>query len=189
MNKQNINLKDSFLISMPSSHESEYKDSLIYLCHHGLFGSMGFILNQTFHMDLITMLGHLNIPTNENITNQTLYRGGKIQSDRGFVLHPYDEHNNFSSSYLASNKLTLTSSTDILEAMALGQGPKKALIALGYINWQPGELESEIMNNLWLNCPANLDIIFDVAAKDKIQAAASLLGVNLDQLSSHTGHA
>lgn len=189
MNKKNINLKDSFLIAMPGSKNSEYFGSLIYICHHGLFGSMGFIVNQAYHMDLQTMLGHLDIPTDENILNQTLYRGGDIQDDRGFVLHPYNENDNFNSSYAASNELILTSSTDILKDMAIGKGPKKSLIALGYINWQPEELESEIMNNLWLNCPAKLDIIFNVAAKDKLQAAASLLGVDLGKLSSHIGNA
>jgi len=189
MNKQNINLKDSFLVAMPNLKDSEHKDALIYLCHHGEYGSMGIILNKAYDMDLKTMLGHLDISANEHMSNQDVFRGGNIQSDRGFVLHPFAQDNDYIASYKASDELSLTSSTDILEDMALGKGPKQAIIALGYISWAPGKLESEIMDNLWLNCPSSLEVIFNVNSKDKMQAAASLIGVNLAQLTSHSGQA
>lgn len=189
MIKQNINLKDSFLVAMPNLKDSEHTGSLIYLCHHGEYGSMGIILNKAYNMDLKTMLGHLDISTSEHMSNQDVFRGGNIQSDRGFVLHPFALGNDYIASYRASDELSLTSSIDILEAMAIGEGPEQALIALGYISWAPGELESEIMNNRWLNCPSSLEVIFNVDSKDKMQAAASLIGVNLTQLTNHSGQA
>jgi putative transcriptional regulator len=182
-------LKNSLLISMPSLLENKYKNSLIYLCHQGEYGSMGIILNQKYNMDLSTMLQHLDIDSNAELYDQPVYCGGEIQSDRGFILHPYIPDHDWLSSYRVNDELNLTSSADILEAMAVGNGPEISHVSLGYIGWGPGELETEIIDNLWLNCPVNLDIIFTVAADDKLQAAASLIGVNLDSLTSHSGKA
>ncbi len=189
MKKQSSSLKNNFLISMPVLGDNKYHDTMVYICHQGEYGSMGIIINQEYNMDLETMLHHLKISTNENILNQPIYHGGDVQNDRGFILHPHNSKDNWLSSYKVSEDLSLTSSVDILEAMAIGKGPTSTLIAMGYIGWGPGELESEIINNLWLNCPVNLDIIFDVAADDKMQAAASLIGVKLDSLTSHSGKA
>ncbi len=174
---------------MPVLGENKYRNSLIYICHQGEYGSMGIILNQEYDMDLASMLQHLDIKTNHKIPNQVVYRGGDVQNDRGFILHPHNPDDDWLSSYQVSEALSLTSSVDILEAMAIGDGPKTAHIALGYIGWKPAELETEIIDNLWLNCPVNLDIIFNVAAADKMQAAASLIGVELNALTTHSGNA
>ncbi|NQZ33044.1 MAG: YqgE/AlgH family protein [Oceanospirillaceae bacterium] len=189
MNTPSSSLKNNFLISMPVHGESKYQDSLIYICHQGEYGSMGIVINQEYHMDLKTMLEHLKIDTNADILSQPVYRGGDVQNDRGFILHPHNNTDKWLSSYQLNDELSLTSSVDILEAMAIGQGPTSSHVALGYIGWGPGELETELIDNLWLNCPANLDIIFNVAAADKMQAAASLIGVRLDSLTSHSGKA
>lgn len=189
MNKSSSSLKNNFLISMPVLGDNKYHDSLIYICHQGEYGSMGITLNQEYHMDLKTMLGHLNITTNQDILSQPVYRGGDVQSDRGFILHPHNSADNWLSSYQLNDELSLTSSADILEAMAIGKGPTSSHIALGYIGWSPGELEAEIIENVWLNCPIDLEIIFNLAAADKMQAAASLIGVNLASLTSFSGKA
>ncbi|MCJ8338862.1 MAG: YqgE/AlgH family protein [Pseudomonadales bacterium] len=189
MNNQSSSLKNNFLISMPMLGQHKYPNSVIYICHQGEYGSMGIIINQEYDMDLYTMLQHLHIHCDSNIHQQTVYHGGDVQNDRGFILHPFKQSDDWLSSYRVSDSLSLTSSVDILEAMAVGLGPKQSLVALGYIGWGPGELESEIIDNLWLNCPVNLDIIFSVAAGDKMQAAASSLGVSLERLTSHSGKA
>ncbi|NRA20924.1 MAG: YqgE/AlgH family protein [Oceanospirillaceae bacterium] len=189
MNIPSGSLKNDFLIAMPVFGASEYQNSLVYICHQGEYGSMGIIINQEYHMDLTTMLAHLNIDTNQQVLNQPVYRGGDVQDDRGFILHPHNSEDNWLSSYQLSDELSLTSSVDILEALALGKGPTSSHIALGYIGWGPGELETEIIDNLWLNCPATLAIIFEVAAGDKMQAAASSMGVNLSSLTTIRGKA
>lgn len=189
MKKQSSSLKNNFLISMPVLGDNKYHDTMVYVCHQGEYGSMGIIINQEYNMDLATMLQHLKIPSNEHILNQPIFHGGDVQNDRGFILHPHNSEDTWLSSYKVSEELSLTSSVDILESMAVGEGPTSTLIAMGYIGWGPGELEAEIINNLWLNCPVNLDIIFTVAADEKMQAAASLIGVKLDSLTSHSGKA
>jgi len=189
MNTSIVSLKNNFIISMPTLGGDKYQNTLIYICHQGEYGSMGIIINQEYPMDLKNMLGHLNIDSNQHILNQPVYYGGNVQNDRGFILHPYDPVDKWLSSYKVSDELSLTSSVDILEAMAIGSGPSSSHIALGYIGWGPRELETEFINNLWLNCSANLDIIFAVAAVDKMQAAATSIGVKLDSLTSHSGKA
>ena len=189
MSTSSVSLKNNFIISMPALGGDKYQNTLIYICHQGEYGSMGIIINQEYPMDLKTMLGHLNIASNQHILNQPVYCGGDVQNDRGFILHPYDPADKWLSSYQVSDELSLTSSVDILEAMAIGSGPSSSHIALGYIGWGPGELETEFINNLWLNCAVNLDIIFAVTAVDKIQAAAASIGVKLDSLTSHSGKA
>lgn len=189
MKIQGSNLKDNFLISMPSLGESQYKNTIIYLCHQGEYGSMGIVLNHEYDMDLKTMFSHLNIPCDDHTPNQKIYHGGPVQNDRGFILHPYQAEDSWLSSYQVSDELSLTSSLDILELISTGRGPSSVFMALGYIGWGPGELEQEIIDNLWLSCPANLDIIFNVPAAEKMQAAASQLGVDLELLSNHSGNA
>lgn len=189
MKQQSSSLKNNFLISMPVLGDNKFHDTMIYICHQGEYGSMGIIINQEYNMDLKTMLEHLKIPSNQSIFNQTIFHGGDVQNDRGFILHPHNSNDSWLSSYKVSDELSLTSSVDILEAMAIGKGPSQSLIAMDYTGWGPGELELELINNLWLNCPVNLDIIFDVAADEKMQAAASLIGVKLDSLTSHSGKA
>jgi len=189
MNTSSVGLKNNFIISMPTLRDNKYHKTLIYICHQGEYGSMGIIVNREYHMDLNTMLEHLNIHCHPQFLNQPIYCGGDVQNDRGFILHPYNPQEKWLSSYQVSDQLSLTSSMDILEAMAIGQGPKTSHVALGYIGWGPGELETEIIDNLWLNCAVNLDIIFDVAAADKMQAAATSIGVTLDSLTSHSGKA
>jgi putative transcriptional regulator len=182
-------LKNNFLISMPALQSDQYKNALIYVCHQSEYGSMGIIINQEYSMDLATMLNHLQITCIASSATQNIFYGGDTQNDRGFILHPYCEQDSWLSSYQVSEALSLTSSTDILEAIAVGQGPKQSLVALGYISWGPGELENEFIDNFWLNCPANLDIIFNIAAPEKMQAAATLIGIKLDALISYSGQA
>ncbi|MGB1236601.1 MAG: YqgE/AlgH family protein [Pseudomonadales bacterium] len=189
MNSKSDSLKNTFLVSMPSYCEHPFGDSILYICHHGEYGSMALQLNTRYPMDLHAMLTHLDIPCEDSFVNQPLYRGGDKQAERGFVLHPFNACDNWLSSYQVSDELSLTSSLDILEAIASGQGPAKSVIALGYTGWKPGELEQQISDNLWLSCPANLAIIFDTAAPAKMQAAATQLGVDLDTIATVSGRA
>lgn len=189
MKKHSDSLKNTFLLSMPNRDEPRAADTFIYICHQGEYGSMGLQLNLAYPMDLLGMLKHLDIPCTQNSCNQPLYRGGDKQNQRGFILHPTSQDDNWLSSYQVSDTLSLTSSLDILESIANGEGPDKSIITLGYTGWGPGELEQQIIDNHWLSCPANLDIIFETAAADKMKAAAAQIGVDLSTIATHTGHA
>lgn len=178
-------LKNNFLISTLGN--SEHKNTLIFVCHQSEYGSMGIILNQEYNTDLATMFEHLQIKMLSSLAKQSVFYGGDVQNARGFILHPHNELDNWLSSYQVSEELSLTSSNDVLEAIAAGTGPAKSFVALGYINWGPAELENQLMDNLWLNCPVNLDIIFSVAPHKKMQAAAQLIGIKLEALTLYSG--
>ena len=117
----------------------------------------------------------------------SIYHGGPVQQERGFILHsPAGEWN---SSLKINDHLALTTSRDILEAIAHNEGPEQSIITLGYAGWSPGQLEQEIAGNVWLNCPAEEQIIFNTPTEKRWQAAADLIGIDLQLLSNDAGHA
>jgi putative transcriptional regulator len=121
------------------------------------------------------------------VREKLIYHGGPVQEERGFILHkPLGEWN---SSLKINDNLALTTSRDILEAIAHDDGPEQSIIALGYAGWSPGQLEQEIADNAWLNCQAEEQIIFDIPTEKRWQSAADLLGIDLQLLSNETGHA
>ena len=181
-------LQDHFLISMPHMADQHFDHTVTYICDHSEYGAMGIVVNRPLDMDFQELMEHLKLDKDTVINNAPIYAGGPVQSDRGFILHLSDQ-SNWASSYPISDQLSLTTSMDILEAIANGDAPHQYLIALGYAGWGVGQLEQEMSDNTWLSCTANLDIIFDTPAEERLQAAASILGVNLDLLTSQSGHA
>ena len=111
----------------------------------------------------------------------------RCRPDRGFVLHSPGA--SFESTLPVSEKLHLTTSRDILDALASGQGPERAIVALGYAGWDAGQLEEEMARNAWLTVPVDVNLLFEVPAEDRWQAAGRLLGINLLHLCSDAGHA
>lgn len=181
-------LQDYFLISMPHLEDRNFDHTVTYICDHSEYGAMGIVVNRQLDINFHELVQHLDLHETPTIGHTPVYAGGPVQSDRGFILHRSDEHH-WASSYPISDKLSLTTSLDILEAIANGNGPSQYLIALGYAGWGAGQLEQELIDNVWLSCPANLDIMFDTPAEDRLDAAASVLGVNLNLLTSQSGHA
>lgn len=184
-------LRNQFLISMPHLSDPNFAQTLTYICDHSEYGAMGLIINRPTGMRLPELLGHLQLNGEaETLKEQPVYTGGPVHADRGFVLHSPDGYRaQWLNTHRVSNEVSLTTSLDILEALAIGCGPSDFVIALGYAGWGPGQLEEELSNNLWLSCPANSDIMFRMPAEERLQSAASMLGINLNLLTAHAGHA
>ncbi|UTW05501.1 YqgE/AlgH family protein (plasmid) [Amphritea atlantica] len=180
-------LQGHFLISMPHMDDPNFAQTVIYICEHNESGAMGIVVNRPIEMDLGQLLQHLEFSDNSDLTD-LIYAGGPVQNDRGFILHRHTA-NEWDSCYDITHELTLTTSMDILQAISENSGPEQFLVALGYAGWGPGQLEQELSDNVWLSCPANLDIMFRTPAEERLQAAAATLGINLDLLTSQSGHA
>ena len=181
-----IYFPNQFLIAMPQA-TAQFTDALTYVCDHTDEGAMGVIVNYPLALTLHDILKQMNIECDKNVDcSQAIYYGGPIQCDRGFVLHAKTEH--WHASLDLSAELTMTTSRDILEAMAKGEGPQSRMVFLGYSAWEAGQLENEVADNKWLNTPVNHDILFDIPYQKRRDAAAQQLGVNLDCISHDTGH-
>ncbi|RTE67196.1 YqgE/AlgH family protein [Amphritea opalescens] len=180
-------LQGHFLFSMPHMDDPRFAQSLIYICEHNESGAMGIVINRPTEMHLNELLQLLELPDREDHAAIEVYAGGPVQNDRGFILHsPLAK---WDSSYVINDQLTLTTSTDILRAISENHGPEDFLVALGYAGWGAGQLEQELSDNVWLSCPANLDIMFRTPAEERLQAAAATMGIDLNLLTSQSGHA
>lgn len=185
---QQTNLTNQFLISMPSLKDPNFEKTVTYICAHNEDGAMGIIINKPSEIGLDEIFQQMEIPFDNALTsNKLVYQGGPVHIDHGFILHETTKE--WDSSIIVSSDLCVTTSKDILEAIAGGEGPDQTLIALGYAGWSAGQLEQEIMDNAWLSGPANLDIIFNTESDQCWQSAANYMGVDLDKLSSDIGHA
>ncbi|WP_417226413.1 YqgE/AlgH family protein [Amphritea sp.] len=180
-------LQGHFLFSMPHLDDPGFAQSLIYICEHNESGAMGIVINRPTEMNLNELFQLLELNHNAP-ANITVYAGGPVQSDRGFILHS-PTIAKWDSSYKITADVTLTTSVDILRAVSENHGPDAFLVALGYAGWGPGQLEQELSANAWLSCPANLDIMFRTPAEERLQAAAATMGINLNLLTSQSGHA
>ncbi|WP_432697257.1 YqgE/AlgH family protein [Marinobacterium sp. YM272] len=182
-------LRNQFLLSMPHLDDPHFAQTLTYICEHGDYGAMGLVINRSTGLNLPDLLSHLDLPPcSPTLTPHPIYDGGPVHQDRGFVLHGRCDDSWLNTQDITP-EISVTSSMDILEAIASGQGPEDFLITLGYAGWGPGQLEEELSNNLWLSCPFNFDIMFRMPAEERLNAAASMLGINLNLLTAHAGHA
>lgn len=187
-------LDDHFLIAMPGMKDDRFARSVIYVCAHSTEGAMGLIINQAQKMrfpDLIVQLGimkeHETIRLPAAARDFVVRNGGPVDRSRGFVLHSDDYR--VESSLPVSEEVCLTATVDILRAISAGRGPRQALMALGYSGWGAGQLESEIAENGWLTCPADLDLLFDTDIDRKYDRILASIGVDLARLSPAAGHA
>ncbi len=181
-------LKHHFLMAMPHMADPNFAHKLIYLVEHGPEGAMGLVVNDPSGLSLADVLEQLRPDQASPALCQSLpvFSGGPVQTDRGFVLHPRDHSYQAT---LALGELGMTTSQDVLFAIADGDGPQRYLIALGYAGWDAGQLEAELAGNTWLSCPARLDILFELPHDQRLKAAAASLGIDLTLLSSQAGHA
>ena len=181
-------LRDHFLPAMPSMSEGIFSQSITYICEHGESGAMGIVINQPLELSVAEIFEHLEITTLQDFSNVPVMAGGPVQMDHGFVLHRNCTAS-WESSIKVTAEITLTTSCDILRAIAKNTGPTDHLIALGYAGWAAGQLEQELTDNSWLTLPANSDIIFGTAPQQRLNAAASLLGIDMNLISGEAGHA
>lgn len=176
------------LVAMPQMEDPRFERSVIYLCAHNAEGAMGLVVNRLF--DAITfpdLLEQLNIETGPKTEQIRVHFGGPVESGRGFVLHTDDYVRD--GTLKVRSGFALTATVDILKAIAVGEGPRHSLLALGYSGWGPGQLESEIAANGWLIVPADPMIVFDQELEDKWQRALAATGVSVASLSGFAGRA
>ncbi|WOJ97521.1 YqgE/AlgH family protein [Congregibacter brevis] len=181
-------LRDHFLLAMPGLDSGLFSGSITYICEHGEAGAMGIVINQPLDLSLGEIFDHLDIDCDPRFHDQPVLAGGPVQIDHGFVLHPKGE-DSWDSSLGVTPKVQLTTSRDVLKAIACGEGPKDFVVALGYAGWSAGQLEEEIANNSWLTLPAENNIIFHTAVENRVAAAASALGIDMNLMSAEAGHA
>jgi putative transcriptional regulator len=189
-------LEGQLLIAMPSMSDRRFSRSVIYLCAHSREGAMGLIINQrASHISAPDLLERLGIATrsdDDEVSNEVsalpIQVGGPVEMGRGFVLHSADYYT-ADSTLKIEGGICLTATVDILKAIAAGRGPARALLALGYSGWSPGQLESEIQANGWLHCAADADLIFGEDIENKYTQAMAKLGVDLSHLVNGAGHA
>ncbi len=185
---QTTSLANNLLIAMPSLADGNFAQSVTLICEHSDKGALGIVLNKPLDMKLGDVLAQMKLDTTQAATAaQPVLRGGPVHTDRGFVLHrPGGE---WDSTHKISDFIQVTTSRDVLAAMARGEGPRDAFVALGYAGWEPGQLEREILDNSWLSVPMNEQLVFEVPFEQRWQAAWQLLGVHSSRVSLVAGHA
>lgn len=189
-------LEGQFLIAMPALRDGPFARSVVYLCAHREDGAMGLIINHRVdEIDFAELLGQLGVVKTQKAIRLPakaeavrVMRGGPVETGRGFVLHSPD-YGLTDSTVKIADDICLTATIDILRAIAKGSGPSHAVLALGYAGWSSGQLESEILANGWLTCPADPTLIFDADDSSKYDRALAKLGVHIGMLSSDAGHA
>lgn len=200
---ENINLTGHFLIAMPALTDPYFSKSVTFICSHNEDGAMGVVINQPTDLTFNTLFEKLNLKLeNAIIADQPVLFGGPVQPDRGFVLHSsqagsallHKTTDEWDSSLLVAEHTALTTSKDILEAVAVGNGPQRMLLTLGYAGWTAGQLEHEIAQNSWLSVQAKNEaelnkILYETKYEEKLNATLALLGVDPAMLSDVAGHA
>jgi putative transcriptional regulator len=189
-------LDGQMLIAMPALRDERFARSLIYICAHSSDGAMGIVVNQPaanvnfpdllVQLEVIPAKDLIQLPSSAGTVK--VLKGGPVETGRGFVLHSADFFIE-NSTLPIDDGICLTATLDILKAIARGKGPESAVLALGYAGWAPGQLETEIQENGWLNCDADTNLIFGTDIEHKYERALKKLGVDLGMLSSDAGHA
>jgi len=181
-------LSNHFLIAMPALEDPNFHHTTTYICEHDADGALGVVINRPLDIQLGEILLHMDIRTDDiEIASQPVYMGGPVQNDRGFVLH--EPIGDWEATLKVTDDIGITSSRDILAAIAAGEGPENAIITLGYAGWGAGQLEQELAANTWLSGPADRNIVFNTPSERRWLEAAALIGVDLHLISSETGHA
>ena len=197
MSESVLNLANHFLIAMPQLEDEFFARSVVYVCEHNERGALGLVINKPGSLSFKALLEKIELPMGRaDLADQPIFRGGPVQTDRGFVLHdpvvldpPHAEEAVYASTLTIPGGLEMTTSKDILEAVAHGAGPRRVLVTLGYSSWGEGQLESEIARNSWLTVSADADLVFDAPVAQRYDQALRLLGLESWMLSPDVGHA
>ncbi len=186
--EETTRLANHFLIAMPSLDDPNFARTVTYMCEHNEHGAMGIVINRPLEIDLKEVFSQMKIDAKiPGVDTLPVFLGGPVQQERGFVLHrPWGE---WESTFNITEMIAVTTSRDILAAVANGNGPDEILVALGHAGWGAGQLEQEISDNAWLSTPAESRIIFQLPPEQRWEAAAALAGVDVHRLSSEIGHA
>ena len=193
-----MNLTHHFLIAMPGLEDVSFAGSVVYLCEHSERGALGLIINKPTDINLQGLFEKVDLPLGRpDLSDAPVFLGGPVQTERGFVLHEPmqalgeqgEESAYASTMVIPGGGLEMTTSKDVLEALATGAGPRRVLVTLGYSAWGEGQLESELAENTWLTVGADLAVIFDTPIDKRYDSALGLLGLQAWQISPGAGHA
>ncbi len=183
-----VNLTDHFLIAMPALEDPYFSNALVYICEHNENGALGIIVNRPIDLNLAGLFEKIDIKLKwDNLAKMPVYFGGPVQLDRGFVLHR--PLGGWQSTLSINQEVGLTSSRDVLAAVAMTGQPAEIIVTLGYSGWDAGQLENELAQNSWLTVPATSGILFDLPPEERLPAAMQNLGISFTQLSDVAGHA
>ncbi len=181
-------LTDQLLIAMPAMVDPNFAHSVAYICEHSADGALGIVVNRPLELTLGAVLEQLALKAQDDaLAGSIVYYGGPVLPERGFVLH--DSGSRFDSTLRVNERFSVTTSRDVLAAMAEGKGPQQALVALGYAGWGAGQLEAELADNAWLSVPADPRLVFDTPIERRWDAAARAIGFDPAQLSGESGRA
>jgi putative transcriptional regulator len=192
-----INLTHHFLIAMPGLQDASFARTVVYLCEHSPRGALGLVINKPTDINLKNLFEKVDLPLGrDELARTPVLQGGPVQTERGFVLHEAvhalgaDENESvYASTMTIPGGLEMTTSKDVLEAIATGSGPRKLLVTLGYSSWGEGQLESELAENSWLTVGADPSVIFDTPIDERYDKALGLLGLQAWMLTPGAGHA
>ena len=195
-----INLTNHFLIAMPGLNDELFGRSVVFMCEHSERGALGLVINKPSDILLPGLFEKVDLALRrDDLKDLPVFLGGPVQTERGFVLHEAIEAGEggeggegesvYASTMTIPGGLEMTTSRDVLEAMASGAGPRKVFVSLGYASWGQGQLESEITENSWLTVAADPALIFDAPVEERYERAMALLGLQSWMLSPDAGHA
>lgn len=184
---EHTSLTHHFLTAMPGMDDPYFFHAVAYICEHTADGAVGIMINRPIEFTLGQVFGQVNITcADPEINNIPVLFGGPLQQQRGFVIHSPAGH--WRSSVIVADDIAITTSRDILEAIAERKGPDNMIIALGYSSWGAGQLEQELSQNLWLTGPVSSEVLFNIPFENRWAAAAALLGIDITLLSQDIGH-
>lgn len=187
MNAYFDSFKNHFLISMPHLDDPHFEHTVIYLCEHTPAGAMGIVINRPSNIDFTELADHLGIHIHSSrLAAAPIYTGGPVEAERGFILHTTDK--SWDRTLHVTEDVSLSASLEALEDIAQGNGPQAFRITLGCAGWDAGQLETEIANNDWLVCEADLDVLFHTPSDMQFTAATRVLGIDMTRLSPDIGH-
>ena len=181
-------LVNQLLIAMPGMLDPNFSTTVTLICEHNDEGALGIVINRPTTLKLGGLFEQLAVKdADPDVASNPVLSGGPVGTERGFVLHG-PEHS-YENTLAVSDDIRLTLSRDVIDAMAKGQGPDNALVAIGYAGWEPGQLEDEMLANAWLNVPATSEIVFDTPFAERWDSAARTLGIDIASMSTEAGHA
>jgi putative transcriptional regulator len=181
-------LTGQLLIAMPAMPDARFARAVIYICSHGPNGAMGLVINRLYgEVNFQMLLKQLNVKSTTETPDLPVHYGGPVETGRGFVLHSNDYSRD--GTIRVDDNFALSASLDVLQALAAGNGPQRALMTLGYTGWGAGQLDAEMQANGWLTADADEALLFDTELETKWERSLAKMGVSATMLSAEAGHA
>ncbi|MFI4955965.1 MAG: YqgE/AlgH family protein [Gammaproteobacteria bacterium] len=184
-------LSNQLLIAMPALGDPRFERSVVLVCEHNREGAMGIVINKAMQLslaDILNYIGHLSKDTDDRALSIPIFWGGPLDRNKGFIVHRSIGH--WSNTQAIGESLAVTTSQDILHALASGRGPvNESLVCFGCARWYPGQLEQEIAENVWLTMPASPAVLFNCPTPNRWTMAAAQMGIDFNYLSYDVGHA